>query len=262
MLHTPFSYSFFKRQFEMFIQWIFLITCVTLVSSERIPGRIVGGKSVAIKSVPWQASLEKLRKPLCGAVIYSAKIVITAAHCIEWLWPAILTVRVGSSNSESGGQVVRVSRILAHENFGEYYGLSDDVAVIKLQTSLKMGVGVKSIPLADSSPKPGSLASVSGWGKIGYYKDYSRTLLETTVAIVDWHKCRKSYLGKVTKDMICASAPGKDSCAGDSGGPLVSGGKLVGIVSFGYGCADPQYPGVYADVAELKPWILKAIKRL
>ncbi|XP_017014648.2 trypsin beta-like [Drosophila takahashii] len=246
----------------MFIHWIFLISCVTLISSKRIPGRIVGGKVVAIKSVPWQASLEKRGEPWCGAVIYSEKIVITAAHCTEFLWPAILSVRVGSSNSESGGQVVRVSRILAHEKFGEYYDISDDVAVIKLKTSLKMGVSVKSIPLANRSPKPGSLASVSGWGRIGYSMDPSRTLLETTVAIVDWHKCRKSYYGRVTKDMICASAPGKDSCAGDSGGPLVFGGKLVGIVSFGYGCADPQYPGVYADVAELKPWILKAIKRL
>jgi secreted trypsin-like serine protease len=32
---------------------------------------------------------------------------------------------------------------------------------------------------------------------------------------------------------------------GDSGGPLFNAAnqKLVGIVSWGYGCADPNYPG-------------------
>jgi len=66
----------------------------------------------------------------------------------------------------------------------------------------------------------------------------------------------------ITKDMICASGPGRDACTFDSGGPLVSDGKLVGIVSFGRGCASPDYPGVYVNVAKYKPWILSAIQRI
>ncbi|KFB43601.1 AGAP001244-PA-like protein [Anopheles sinensis] len=33
--------------------------------------------------------------------------------------------------------------------------------------------------------------------------------------------------------MICAGELGRDSCNGDSGGPLVSGGRQIGIVSWG-----------------------------
>ena len=57
--------------------------------------------------------------------------------------------------------------------------------------------------------------------------------------------------------MICAGVPGggKGACQGDSGGPLVVGGRLVGIVSWGAGCADARYPGVYSDVATLRSFV-------
>ncbi|XP_017047451.1 trypsin alpha-like [Drosophila ficusphila] len=244
----------------MFVHWIFLVSSVTLVSSKGIPGRIVGGHTVSIQSVPWQASLLKFGRHWCGAAIYSEDLVITAAHCVRNSFPGIYSVRVGSTFTTVGGQVVRVSQILAHEDFGPSF--SNDIAVLQLRTSLKLGSSVRSIPLADSTPKAGSSASVFGWGAIGHEKPTSQSLLEVEVDIVDKQRCLGSYGQVLTKDMICAAAPGKDACSGDSGGPLVSNGSLVGIVSFGMKCAHPDYPGVYADVAQLKPWILGAVQRL
>jgi len=162
--------------------------------------------------------------------------------------------------SNSGGQVVNVSKIEIHEGFGQ--SLSNDIAVIRLQSPLQMDVNVKSIPLANSSPKPKSFASVSGWGPVGCHQAESNSLLETKVNIVDLDSCQKTYGQGITKNLICAVPLEKGFCSGSSGGPLVSDGELVGIVSFGKGCAHPEYPGIYIDVAQLKSWILKAIQKV
>merc|ERR1712037_178714 len=61
----------------------------------------------------------------------------------------------------------------------------------------------------------------------------------------------------MSEDMICAGlmAGGKDSCQGDSGGPLVAADpaknhslSLVGVVSWGFGCAEPDSLGIYSKV--------------
>lgn len=67
-----------------------------------------------------------------------------------------------------------------------------------------------------------------------------------------------SFMNEITPRMICAgdfTDGGKDSCQGDSGGPLVSDNVLYGVVSWGYGCARPNYPGVYTNVAVLRDWV-------
>ncbi|EDV31307.1 uncharacterized protein Dana_GF15291 [Drosophila ananassae] len=245
----------------LFFYGLWLISCGTLISAKWIPSRIVGGHSVAITSVPWQVSLQQNGNHFCGGAIYSEDIVITAAHCVISTHPAYLSVRVGSSDSNSGGQEVRISRILVHEDYNDNT-VANDVAVLRLESRLKLDASVRAIPLAVSAPRTATSARVSGWGTIGYQKPQSSTLLATDVSIVDQEQCNRAYGGWIQNVMICASAPGKDACQGDSGGPLVSGGKLVGIVSFGNGCAHPRYPGVYSNVAVLRSWILNAVNSI
>jgi trypsin len=113
--------------------------------------------------------------------------------------------------------------------------------------------------MAVEAPTAGTAAVVTGWGRLSYEGTYPSKLQQVQVTIVDANKCNSLYwmYGPVTPRMICAGVPegGKDSCQGDSGGPLVSEGKLVGIVSWGIGCGDKNFPGVYVDVSALRSWI-------
>jgi len=76
--------------------------------------------------------------------------------------------------------------------------------------------------------------------------------------------CNQAYNGgyhheQVGTSSICAASSGVDSCQGDSGGPLIIDDVQVGIVSWGYGCADENYPGVYTDVGYFHNWIVETI---
>lgn len=79
-----------------------------------------------------------------------------------------------------------------------------------------------------------------------------KDLRAVQVLIISRTQCNILYRGSISKRMICAglSAGGKDSCQGDSGGPLISGGVQIGVVSWGVGCADAKYPGVYTNLAD------------
>lgn len=84
------------------------------------------------------------------------------------------------------------------------------------------------------------------------------TLRKAEIPIVNTTVCEEDYASEsygVTETMICAGVKGKDSCQGDSGGPLVINGTIVGIVSWGLGCAREGYPGVYTSVAYFSDWL-------
>jgi hypothetical protein len=80
---------------------------------------------------------------------------------------------------------------------------------------------------------------------------------------VSHSSCEAAYDGidaLVSTDMLCAAYPGRDACAGDAGGPMFVMTRdarfyQTGVTSWGEGCADPLYPGVYANVRLLSPWI-------
>ena len=103
-------------------------------------------------------------------------------------------------------------------------------------------------------------AIVAGWGYLKDGGSAARVLQKVTVPLINLKRCRNEFSYPVTDRMICAgyAQGGKDACQGDSGGPLIvkeklSGGGhrgiLIGIVSWGIGCAGAGNPGAYSRVA-------------
>ncbi|XP_049958169.1 trypsin Tyr p 3.0101-like [Schistocerca serialis cubense] len=88
----------------------------------------------------------------------------------------------------------------------------------------------------------------------------SNELKYVTVNVTDTAICRTRLL--VLEGMLCAGGVrNEDSCQGDSGGPLVCNGSLAGIVSFGYYCGLPGYPGVYTDVSKYVDFLNYSLTR-
>jgi trypsin len=124
------------------------------------------------------------------------------------------------------------------------------------------GIGVRGIELPNTEPAGGTGTPfvVSGWGtQSSGSSTFPSQLQAVEVYIIPHSECNSTYApyGGITENMICAAVPGggKDACQGDDGGPLVFGTTLFGIVSWGVGCAEPKYPGVYSNVALLRGFV-------
>ncbi|KAL5288476.1 betaTry family protein [Megaselia abdita] len=227
----------------------------------KLDGRIVGGQPTTIEAHPYQVSLfNNGGSHFCGGSLVSARTVVTAAHCTAGANANRLQVRLGSTSRSSGGVVVGVSSIRSNENYNSKT-YANDIAVLILDRAVEFTDAIQPISLASVDPAPGSLAVVTGWGSLkegGF--TLPTTLQEVLVDIISRTSCQQSY-GKsyeINSSMICAAAPGKDACQGDSGGPLVSVDKreLIGVVSWGIGCARSNYPGVYGAVPDLRSWVI------
>lgn len=224
----------------------------------RLPDhRIVGGKSVSILEHPHQARLLVFNTHTCGASIISQKWVITAAHCTRNP-VSYYSVSVGSSGNS--GIKYSVNRIISHPMFNSNT-LDYDVSLVEVKGTIGLSSVTRPIVLATSEPRNGAIVNITGWGALSESGNSPSMLQVVSVPIINRGRCQNAYTGfaNVTERMICAGVEegGKDSCQGDSGGPLSSNGILYGIVSWGYGCARPRYPGVYTNVALLRSWIAK-----
>ncbi|XP_017075009.2 trypsin alpha-4 [Drosophila eugracilis] len=211
---------------------------------------------ITIGQVPWQASIQINGKHHCGGVIYSENIILTIAECVRKANIKTISVRVGSSLKNIGGIVVNVKQMRM-----QVTGLRpSDVAILQLQSSLKMGLNVQPIPLATSVPAPGTKATVSGWGQLSSLTPPSEILLRVNLRIQQQFMCtaRNALKGRlIILDEICAAPWGiiPLACQGFVGGPLVCGNQLVGIVSWNNVCDFLNTPSVYANIPLLKIWI-------
>lgn len=222
--------------------------------------RIVGGQPAHINDFPWIVSLQSYGNHRCAACIVTENRALTAAHCTIFGTPSILNLRAGSSDYRSGGQLLQTSRFVTHPDYNTY-SLEYDISIVHTMGSWSMvgtpGIAVIPMPQQDAPAVAGTMTNVAGWGAVCEDCAGSTQLRSVAVPIVSNADCNRYYSGGVTDGMLCAGFPegGRDACQGDSGGPLSANGLLIGLVSWGDGCARPRSPGVYVRVAFFRSWI-------
>nr|XP_022900615.1 trypsin-7-like [Onthophagus taurus] len=246
--------------FRFIVLSCLLATAFALPRKVPLPdGRIVGGNDANIEDFPYQLSLQYYGSHICGASILSSKFAVTAAHCTDGSSASMLSIRAGSSIRGSGGVVVNVKAIHQNPQY-DSSAIDYDISVLELASDLSFGSGIAAVglPSLNQALPVGEKSVVSGWGTLTEGGSSPSQLQSVEVTVVSNSACASAYgSGSITDRMMCAgeTSGGKDACQGDSGGPLVVDGQLIGIVSWGYGCARPAYPGVYASVPTLRGYI-------
>ncbi|KAK7166856.1 hypothetical protein R3I93_006589 [Phoxinus phoxinus] len=230
--------------------------------------RIVGGAECPKGHCPWQVLLKYGEKGFCGGVIYKPTWILTAAHCLEKLKVKFLKIVAGEHDievDEGTEQVIQVEEMLMHPGYVSETADSD-IALLRLRTPVVYGAYAVPVclPVRDMAERvlwAVSKHTVSGWGKRSEDGPTSRLLRRLQVPRIRTQECVKSSKLSLTDNMFCAGyIEGKqDSCKGDSGGPLVTRYRnttfLLGIVSWGKGCARPGSYGIYTRVSNYLQWI-------
>ncbi|XP_061423529.1 trypsin-2-like [Lethenteron reissneri] len=237
-----------------------LLVGVAAATPYMYEDHIVGGYECAAHSQPWQVSLN-IGYHFCGGSLINSEWVVSAAHCYQTA--SRISVRIGEHNifvTEGTEQRIQASKAIQHPQYNSW-NIDNDIMLIKLSSPATLNQYAQPIALPSSCVNTGVMCTISGWGETQTSVGSPDVLMCVEAPVLSDTSCRNSYPGDITNNMICLGylEGGKDSCQGDSGGPVACNGELQGIVSWGRGCALPNYPGVYTKVCNYNAWIAQTI---
>jgi len=242
--------------------------------------RIVGGVVTEVNEYPWQVGIvdKGYTQVWCGASLISDRWILTAAHCTRGESAGDIQALLGehdySSNKETNMVRVGIAEIINHPDY-HHQTTNIDFSLLKMKKTIDFSkyshIRPICLPTDTSKDYTDFTATVSGWGTLSSGGSSSKKLREVDVKVLSNSDCKNKYSypsSWITSQMLCANVDGggKDACQGDSGGPLVTAGsgngvtagqnyELIGVVSWGSGCASASYPGVYSRVTMQLDWI-------
>lgn len=243
----------------------------------KIPSaKIINGHPAASDAWPWMASFGPKHLHHCGGALISREILLTAAHCFDAdeqpLDLSTIEIRLGSTDllNVSAEDLYSIEKLFLHHQFDrETY--ANDIALIRLD---RPAAPISPICLPEISspdfPPVGRDVVAIGWGHTSdpTSSPLPTHLQETSLPVLplEFHRDNRSWFCfdqqiERPDEQFCAGfADGHaDTCQGDSGSPLmffVDGRwQIVGLVSYGTGCAQERLPGIYTRVSNYVEWI-------
>ncbi|NJO18259.1 MAG: serine protease [Thioploca sp.] len=260
---------------SFFILFLLIFSIQTTIAATP---RIINGTRAKTGQWPWMVaivnsnSFSPLEGQFCAGTLIHPAWVLTSAHCTDGETVQSIKVLLGSDtlSDKTTGEIVTIKQIIKHPDYDyDPESPSADVALLELAKPSTQPI-LRIAERYSDLTQPGELATIIGWGATKtnrYNPRYADSLQQATIPIVSNDICNSpvSYQGDIQETMLCAGLKegGIDACTGDSGGPLVreteQGWQQIGIVSWGEGCALPNYYGVYTRVPPFQEYITQTI---
>ncbi|XP_040182835.1 acrosin-like [Rana temporaria] len=245
--------------------------------------RIVGGHDAMPGSWPWIVSLQVPTDysgqgfgHSCGGYIVNQWWIMTAAHCFKGVGDSYLQWRLvlgANQLSDLGGEteVRRIAQKIEHADYNPR-SEANDAALLLVDSIIKFNDYIQPacLPQRDVILEHLTDCFIAGWGLTDQHaSEPSDVLQEAPVGFIDLQTCNSTnwYNGDLGAFNLCAGYEigGIDSCQGDSGGPLMCRRpqtkvfSVIGVTSWGYGCAKFRSPGVYTSVQYFLDWIISNV---
>ncbi|CAG9796398.1 unnamed protein product [Diatraea saccharalis] len=244
-----------------------LATLALAAAASNSQQRIVGGSVTTINQYPEIAALlfswgTSGHVQDCGGTILNLRSILTAAHCTIGHPAHRWQTRVGSTFSNWGGVVHASSLIINHPQYNTIT-FDNDISMIRTSANIAFNNAVQpgSIAGANYFLADNQVVWAAGWGIQQIGGPLSDQLRHVQIWTVNQAVCRTRYAAvgvTITDNMLCSGwldVGGRDQCQGDSGGPLYHNRVVVGVCSFGFGCAMAHFPGINARVTRYTQWI-------